>query len=161
MIINHVHNLCTAHASLATRVSLASTHITLLHPNSYEGSTINTTTTYLNHSHRQSRLFGQLLANVPRRFRCLAERRLKHLQLFGLYRRSGSASLRTVGAIVRALVLRLRIAAPVRIAVQGALAENMVVSSGDIVFTNVFGEDIFPIASRCSAPYYPTNIPAL
>lgn len=80
--------------------------------------------THLYDAHRQARLFGQLLPDVPCRLRRLIEGRLEHLQLLGLDGGARTAPLRTVG-IVGTFVLRLGIAASIRIAVQGALREKI------------------------------------
>lgn len=64
---------------------------------------------YLYDSHGQTGLFGELLPDVPRRFRRLRERRLEDLQLLGLDGSPGSPPLGARVSVVRGLVLRLRI----------------------------------------------------
>ena len=59
------------------------------------------TTTNLDDAHRQARLFGQLLPDVPGRLRCLAKGRLQHLQLLGLDRGPRASPFVAVAALVQ------------------------------------------------------------
>ena len=75
------------------------------------GGGIYENSTDLNHSHGQSGLFGQLLADVSRRFGSLREGVLQDLQLFGLDGGARTSSLGPRSAFIRRLGFRRIIAA--------------------------------------------------